>query len=328
MLTRAIGGVRVPAIGLGCMNLHHAYGAPPSREAAVTLLRRALDIGVTHFDTAALYGFGRNEELIGSVLAADRKHIYLASKCGMTVIDGARVLDGRPGALKKTCLESLARLKTDVIDLYYLHRLDKRVPIEESVGGLKDLLSAGHIRGIGLSEVSADTLRRAHAVHAITAVQSEYSIWTRNPENAVLDQCRRLGVAFVAFSPVARGFFAGNPVAPPMLSVRDIRRDMPRFQEPHFSANLRLLQTFKQLAQQSGCTPAQLCLAWLLQRGPHVIPIPGTTSIAHLEENLAAATLRLDDAVFARVDALVNPSAVSGARYGEAAQADIDTEEM
>src|SRR5450631_3211063 len=197
MPSRVIAGVPVGALGLGCMNLSHAYGTPPPEAQASALLRRAVELGVTHFDTAALYGFGSNESLLGAALAPYRQHIHLASKCGMTGIDGRRVMDGRPETLRRTCLESLTRLRTEVIDLYYLHRWDRRVAIEDSVGALADLVTSGHIRAIGLSEVSAATLRRAHAVHPIAAVQSEYSLWTRNPEVAVLEECRRLGVALV-----------------------------------------------------------------------------------------------------------------------------------
>lgn len=328
MLTRSIGGVQVSAIGLGCMNLSHAYGNPPSREAAVALLHRALELGITHFDTAALYGFGSNEELVGAALKAARARIFLASKCGATGVEGRRVIDGRPETLRRTCLAALARLHTDVIDLYYLHRWDRQVPIEDSVGALADLVRAGHIRAIGLSEVSAATLRRAHAVHPVSAVQSEYSIWTRNPEVAVLAECRRLGVAFVAFSPLGRGFFGGAPFDPLTLVPRDIRRDMPRFQPPHLAVNAALATAIAQLAREVGCTSAQLCLAWLLARGPDILPIPGTTSVAHLEQNFAAAAVRLEPGVVERIDALVNPKTVSGGRYSESAQRDIDTEEI
>lgn len=321
-------GLRMGQLGLGCMNLSHAYGTPPAASQAAQLLCRAIDLGVTHFDTAALYGFGSNETLLGATLAPHRRHIQLASKCGMTGVDGRRVIDGRPETLRRTCLESLARLRTDVIDLYYLHRWDRTVPIEDSVGALARLVAAGHVRAIGLCEVSAATLRRAHAIHPIAALQSEYSLWTRNPELAVLDECRRLGAAFVAFSPLARGFLSGEPPDPAALLPKDIRRDMPRFTEPHFSANARLLIPLRALASEAGCTPAQLALAWLLHKAPHVIPIPGTTSIGHLEQNLGAQQVRLDGALVARLEALINSATVSGARYNAATQAEIDTEEF
>jgi aryl-alcohol dehydrogenase-like predicted oxidoreductase len=324
---RTIAGAPVGPLGLGCMNLSHAYATPPPQPHAAALLRRAIDLGVTHFDTAALYGFGSNETLLGEVLAPYRRHIFLASKCGMSGIDSRRVLDGRPEALQRTCLESLARLGTEVIDLYYLHRWDRRVPIEDSVGALAELVAAGHIRAIGLSEVSAATLRRAHAIHPIAAVQSEYSLWTRNPELALLEECRRLGIALVAFSPLGRGFLAGGVTDPATLTAKDLRRHMPRFMPPHFSVNLQLLAPYRALAREAGCTPAQLALAWLLHKAPHLIPIPGTTSLVHLEENLGAARVHLDDELLARMEALINPATVSGARYNAAAQGDVDTEE-
>lgn len=328
MKTRRIGPFDVAEFGLGCMSLSHAYGAPPPPEDGAKLLLRALDLGVTHFDTAALYGFGKNEALVGATLAPHRKEIHLASKCGMRGIDGKRVIDGRPEAIKETCEESLRRLRTDVIDLYYLHRWDKRAPIEDSVGALGDLVAAGKVRTIGLSEVSAATLRKAHAVHPITAVQSEYSLWTRNPEVAVLEACREIGAAFVAFSPVARGFLAGGVSDPGQLGEKDIRRPMPRFQEPHFSANLQLLEDFGVIARDVGCTRAQLALAWLLTKAEHIVPIPGTTSIAHLEENVGAADVTLSYEVMARLETLINPQTVSGARYPAGVQAEIDTEEV
>src|ERR1700722_559907 len=324
----AAGPLPIGPLGLGCMNLSHAYGTPPAPPQAAQLLRRAIELGVTHFDTAALYGFGSNETLLGATLAPYRGQIQLASKCGMTGVDGRRVIDGRPETLKRTCLESLARLRTDFIDLYYLHRWDKSVPIEDSVGALADLVAQGHVRAIGLCEISAATLRRAHAIHPIAAVQSEYSLWTRNPEVAVLDECRALGTAFVAFSPLARGFLSGEPPDPAALLPKDIRRDMPRFTEPHFSVNARLPIPLRALAIEAGCTPAQLALAWLLHKAPHVTAIPGTTSIAHLEQNLGARLVRLDGDLLARLEALINSATVSGARYNAATQAEIDTEEL
>ncbi len=335
MKQRSLGPFTVSAIGLGCMNLSHAYGVPPSAEAGEALLLKALELGVTHFDTASLYGFGANETLVGRALAKHRSRFTLASKCGMTGVrfdDGVkRVIDGRPATLKRTCEESLQRLQTEVIDLYYLHRWDKQVPIEDSMGAMAELVREGKIRAIGLSEVSADTLRRAHAVHPVAALQTEYSLWSRNAEIAVLDTCRELGVSFVAFSPVARGFLAGalrSAADVAAFDAKDIRRGMPRFQGENFDANLGLLEGFLLLAQEAGCTPAQLALAWLLHRGEHVLPIPGTTSAAHLEEDLAAAELVLGDDMFARVEELINPQTVAGPRYPAASQAEIDTEEF
>jgi len=328
MHTRRIGTFEVGAIGLGCMNLSHAYGAPPSPAAAEALLLKALDLGVNLFDTAALYGFGANESLLGRVLAPHRARFTLASKCGMTGVDGVRVIDGRPESLRRNCEESLQRLRTDVIDLYYLHRWDRKVPIEDSVGALAHLVRAGKVRAIGLSEVSAATLRRAHAVHPISALQNEYSPWSRNVEIAALEACRELGVALVAFSPVARGFLSGRLRDVSGFDARDIRRAMPRFQGENFSANLRLLDGYTALAAEAGCTPAQLALAWLLARGPHIVPIPGTTNAAHLAENLGAADVALAPAIVDRLDALVNRHTVAGPRYNAGTQAEIDTEEF
>jgi len=237
-----------------------------------------------------------------------------------------RVIDGRPATLRQTCEDSLRRLQTDVIDLYYLHRWDKSVPIEDSVGALADLVRAGKIRSIGLSEVSAATLRRAHAVHPIAALQTEYSLWTRNPEIAVLDACRELGVAFVAFSPVGRGFLCGDLTDVGTLDAKDIRRGMPRFAPEAYAANLQLLAGYRAIAAEVGCTPAQLALAWLLHKGQDIIPIPGTTSVEHLHDDLGAVQVQLGSAVIARLEALINERTVVGNRYNPQNASEVDTE--
>jgi aryl-alcohol dehydrogenase-like predicted oxidoreductase len=331
MKNRLIASFSVSAIGLGCMNLSHAYGAPVSAQQGERVLLTALDQGVTLFDTAALYGFGSNETLLGQVMKPHRNRFTLASKCGMQGVeqsDGSkvRVIDGRPETIKKTCEDSLRRLQTDVIDLYYLHRWDKKVPIEDSVGALSDLVRQGKIQAIGLSEVSASTLRKAHAVHPIAAVQTEYSLWTRNPEIAVLQACRELGAAFVAFSPVARGFLCGAPLDVAGFEPKDIRRGMPRFTPENFAANLKLLPAYHALAQEAGCSPSQLALAWLLHQGEHIIPIPGTTSVNHLLDDLAAANVQLDASLLGRLDALINQRTVAGNRYSAQANSEVDTE--
>lgn len=327
MQTRKLGPFDVSAIGLGCMSLSHAYGSPPPRAQAQEVLLGALDAGYTFFDTAVVYGLGHNETLVGEVLSPHRDRFVLASKCGLTDASGTqRGVDGRPETITALCDVSLRRLKTDVIDLYYLHRYDGRVPIEDSVGALADLAKSGKIRAIGLSEVSAETLRRAHAVHPITALQTEYSPWTRNPEIAVLDACRELGVTFVAFSPVGRGFLAGGAPDPSQFEEHDIRKAMPRFQGEAYQANLKLLAAFKAIAADAGCTPAQLCLAWLLQKDDNIIPIPGTTRPDHMRENAHAAEITLSPEILARVDVTVNADTVAGARYSPALQASIDTE--
>ncbi|MEI7931867.1 MAG: aldo/keto reductase [Alphaproteobacteria bacterium] len=327
MQTRKIGTAEVSAIGLGCMSLSWAYGTPPSREVAERVLLGALDAGYTHFDTAALYGLGHNERLVGEVLGPHRDRIFLASKCGVSN-NGKRELNGRPDVLKATCEQSLQQLRTDVIDLYYLHRWDQRVPIEESVGALADLVREGKIRSIGLSEISAVTLRKAHEAHPIAALQTEYSPWTRNPEVAVLDACRELGTAFVAFSPVGRGFLAGGGHDVATLEDNDIRKTMPRFQGENLAANLALYDRFKALADEAGCTPAQLCMAWLLARDPLITPIPGTANPDHMVENARAAEVVLSSDMVARIDATVNARTVQGHRYSEAMRIPIDTEEL
>lgn len=324
---RQIGEFRMAPIGLGCMSLSYAYGQPAPPEAARALLQRAIDLGVDHLDTAALYGYGANEELVGSVVRPHRSKIFLASKCGIfRNADGKREINGRPDVLKRTCEDSLRRLGTEVIDLYYLHRWDKKIPVEESVGALGDLLRQGKIRGIGLSEVSAETLRRAHAEHPIAAVQSEYSLWSRNPEIRVLEECRRLNVAFVAFSPLARGFLTGRLRDPSTLTPNDIRRQMPRFEAHNYAVNLKLLNEYASIADQVGCSQAQLALAWLLTRGEHVLPLFGTTRIEHLEENLGATAVTLSEPTLARLDALINQHTVVGVRYADGTQAEVDTE--
>jgi aryl-alcohol dehydrogenase-like predicted oxidoreductase len=313
------------------MNLSHAYGAPVSAQQGERVLLAAFDQGVNFFDTAALYGFGANETLVGKVMKPHRQKFTLASKCGMQGVeqsDGSkvRVIDGRPETIKKTCEDSLRRLQTDVIDLYYLHRWDKKVPIEDSVGALSDLVRQGKIQTLGLSEVSASTLRKAHAVHPIAAVQTEYSLWTRNPEIAVLQACRELGAAFVAFSPVARGFLCGAPLDIASFEPKDIRRGMPRFTPENFAANLKLLPAYHALAQEAGCSPSQLALAWLLHQGEHIIPIPGTTSVDHLLDDLAAVDVKLDAHLLARLDALINQNTVAGNRYSAQSNSEVDTE--
>lgn len=328
MNLRKLGPFDVTAIGYGCMNLSHAYGPPQPRDAAERMLRRALELGVTHFDTAALYGFGANEQLVGEVLGRRPADVIVASKCGLFGRDGKRVIDGRPGAIRDICEQSLRNLRTECIDLYYLHRWDRAVPVEDSVGALADLVRAGKIRHIGLSEVGASTLRRAHAVHPIAAVQSEYSLWTRNPEIAVLEECQRIGATLVAFSPLGRGFLAGRVRQVRELVEGDIRRGMPRFQSPNFEENSEKLAPLAGIAATAGCSLAQLALAWVLSRGPHVVVIPGTTQPDHLEENCGANDVRLDPATVSRLDNLWLPGAVAGERYPPATQVENDTEQF
>lgn len=329
MTQRKLGPFDVTAVGLGCMNISHAYGTPPDRETGARLLAEALDLGYTHFDTATMYGAGKNETMIGETISHRRREFTLASKCGLYPgKEGPRDIDGDPARIKRACEESLKRLKTDVIDLYYLHRLDRRVPIEDSVGALAELVGEGKIKTIGLSEMSAETVRRAHKVHPVAAVQTEYSLWTRNAEIAVLDACKELGATFVAFSPLARGYLTGELQMADVenFAPRDIRRNMPRFEPENYAKNLKLLDGYKAIAEEVGCSMAELALAWVLAKGEHIVAIPGTTRSDHLAENLHAAEVKISDDVVARLDAIINEKTVAGPRYSAAQQPDIDTE--
>ena len=329
MKKRQIGIFSVQPIGLGCMNLDHAYGPSVSAEQGERVLLGALDAGYDFLDTATLYGGGKNEARLGEVLKKHRQRYTLASKCAMAIIpvDGkpTRVIDGRPETIKRQCEDSLRRLQTDVIDLYYLHRWDKKVPIEDSVGALSDMVRKGHIRAIGLSEVGAATLRKAHAVHPIAAVQSEYSLWTRDPEIAVLQACKELGVGFVAFSSVARKFFGGLTEVN-ALDAKDIRRTMSRFQGENLQKNLALLPPMQAMADELGVSLAQLALAWVLAQGDHIVSIPGTTNPQHMRDNFAAQNIVLSAAQIEALNQMINRHNVSGARYDPQSQSEVDTE--
>ncbi len=326
---RQIGPFQTSAIGLGCMNLSHAYGTPPSKKEAEVFLNTALDMGYSMLDTAALYGFGKNEELIGDSVMHRRHDFVLASKCGMTKNDqGVREINGRPDVIKKTCEDSLRRLKTEVIDLYYLHRWDKSVPIEESVGAMGELRREGKIRTLGLSEVSSASLKKANAEHPIAAVQTEYSLWTRNAEISVLNDCKKMGIAFVAFSPLGRGFLTDVVPNPDSFEETDIRKGMPRFQADNYESNVKIADAFSQVSKQYGMTRAQLSLAWLLSRDDGIIPIPGTTNLNHLKENFSAMDLTLSESVLRELDELVNLKTIKGSRYNANTQKEIDTEEF
>jgi aryl-alcohol dehydrogenase-like predicted oxidoreductase len=320
-----LGELEVSAVGLGCMGMSQAYGKPDRDESERTL-HRALELGVTFLDTANVYGLGHNETLIGEVLKTRRGEIELATKFGIVVDDkGQRGIDGRPEQVADRCNESLERLQTDVIDLYYLHRRDPEVPIEETVGAMADLVHAGKVRYLGLSEVSATTLRRAHAVHPITAVQSEYSLWTRDPEAHVLPACRELGVGFVPFSPLGRAILTGAITSADDISgERDMRTGMPRFQGENLALNLELVEAFAGLAESQGCTRGQLALAWLLAQGDYIAPIPGTKRVKYLEENAAAADIVLSKEMLARIDALFAPERIAGERYAPAGMRSLD----
>lgn len=333
---------QVEAIGLGCMNLDHGYGPSVSAEQGERVLLGALDAGYDFFDTATLYGGGKNETRVGEVLGPVRRKnvdaFVLASKCGMGIVaqdDGSRkrVIDGRPQTLKREVEASLKRLQTEVIDLYYLHRWDKKVPIEDSVGEMSRMVERGQVRAIGLSEVGAATLRRAHAVHPIAALQSEYSLWTREPEIAVLQACAELGVTFVAFSPVARAYLSGLQ-DPQALHASDIRRTMGRFSADNYPHNLALQARYLAFAQARGLSGAQLANAWVLaqglRRGVQMVSIPGTTRLDHALENFKArelaAALAQDEAALAELDELMHTRLVRGARYDAQSQSEVDTE--
>lgn len=325
---RALAGRSTRPIGLGCMNLSWAYAAPPSPAEAARLLHQAIELGYDHLDTARLYGGGANEALIGETLQGRRKQVLLASKTGLFAEGTKRWIDGSAATIRSSVEDSLKALRTDFIDLYYLHRRDFTVPIEESAGALGELVKQGKIGGYGLSEMSAETLRRAHATFPVAAVQTEYSLWTRNPEIALLEATCALGVALVAFSPLARGVLANAVRDPATLGDNDLRRGHPRFNTEHWPANLALADAFNAIAAEQGVSPAQLSLGWVLSRGDHVHAIPGTTNPAHLAENIARPDWRPPADVLDRLDRLINQRTVSGPRYPDAMQRTIDTEDF
>ncbi|MBJ6760481.1 aldo/keto reductase [Myxococcaceae bacterium JPH2] len=322
METRRLGaqGPVVSKLGLGCMGMSDFYAGRDDAESEATL-RRALERGITFFDTADVYGSGRNEELVGRVLRAHRAHVVLATKFGLVLDPNnprTRGVNGRPEYVRQCCDASLQRLGTDVIDLYYLHRVDPRTPIEDTVGAMADLVKQGKVRHLGLSEVSSDTLRRACAVHPIAALQTEYSLWSREPEDGVLQTCRELGVGFVPYSPLGRGFLTGQFKRVEDFAPDDYRRTSPRFQGENFQRNLALVEHLEHLARQRRCTPAQLALAWVLARGEDLVPIPGTKRRAFLEDNLAALEVRLTRQDLDDLESIAPPGVASGERYPEA----------
>jgi aryl-alcohol dehydrogenase-like predicted oxidoreductase len=321
MRTRRLGqGLEVSAIGLGCMGMSMAYGGRDEAESVATI-QMAIDRGVTLLDTADMYGAGQNEELVGRAIKGRREAVVLATKFGQVrKPDGSPGgVSGRPDFVRSACEASLRRLGVEVIDLYFQHRVDPETPIEETVGALAGLVAEGKVRHIGLSEAAASTIRRAHAVHPITALQSEYSLWTREPEAEILPVVRELGIGFVAYSPLGRGFLTGAIRRIDDLEEDDWRRNMPRFQGENFAKNLRLVTVVEELAREKGCAPAQLALAWVLARREDIVPIPGTKRRTWLEQNLAALEVRLDRADLDRLDAAFPPDAALGHRYAPAA---------
>ncbi|MEX3566523.1 aldo/keto reductase [Micrococcus endophyticus] len=326
MPTRTLGhdGPAVGAIGLGCMGMSEFYG--PGEDAVSTqVIHQALDLGVTMLDTADLYGQGHNEQLIGQAVRGRRAEVVLATKCGIRREGEKRWHDNRPEYIRWACEQSLRRLGVDVIDLFYLHRRDPGVPIEDSVGAMAELVAQGKVRALGLSEVSATTLQAAHRVHPIAAVQTEYSLWTRDVEDDAPPAARDLGITLVAYSPLGRGFLTGTVTDPDALDAEDFRRGNPRFQGQNLRHNLTLVAAVRDLAADLGVTPAQLALAWLLHQGPDIVPIPGTKRLRYLTENVAAAQLTLQPQEIARLEAALPRHSAAGSRYPDAALNALNT---
>ncbi|HLO77793.1 MAG TPA: aldo/keto reductase [Magnetospirillum sp.] len=318
MEQRKIGGsgLTVSALGLGCMGMSEFYG-PTDEAQSLATLARAFDLGVTHYDTADMYGSGHNETLLGRFVADKRDRVVVATKFGIVREPGqySRTVDTSPDYVRRACEASLKRLGIDTIDLYYAHRRNPDIPIEDTVRAMAELVKQGKVRALGLSEVSAATLRRAHAVHPIAAVQSEYSLWTRDPEAEVLPTCRELGIGFVAYSPLGRGMLTGAITKADDLPENDFRRMSPRFQGGNLDANLHLVDKVRELAAAKGCTPGQVALAWLLAQGPDILPIPGTKRIKYLEDNVGAASVSLSADEVSRLNAALPPGAAAGDRY-------------
>lgn len=325
---RTLSGTAVHPIGLGCMNLSWAYGNAPGEADGIALLNRALDLGYNHLDTANIYGKGANEELLGKAVSSRRDEFFLASKTGVIVDGPKRGIDCSPESILASLDGTLQRLKVDYLDLFYMHRFDPKVPIAESVGAMQAAIAAGKIRAYGVSEWSSAHIREAHAVHPMAAVQPEYSLWTRNVELGVLETTKELGIALVAFSPVARGALGGELRDTASLADGDLRKSHPRFSDENWPKNLVLIERFDAIAAREGLKPAQLALAWVLSRGDHVHAIPGTTSIAHLEDNHAAASVTVADEVLEEIGALINQQTVSGHRYPQVMRNTIDTEDF
>ena len=313
-------GLKVSALGLGCMGMSEFYGTGDDNES-ISVINRALDLGITFLDTADIYGVGRNEELVGRAIRNRRSEVVLATKFGNVRGEQGQFLgvSGKRNYVRSACEASLKRLNVDVIDLYYQHRVDPETPIEETVGAMADLIQEGKVRFLGLSEAAPETIRRAQRTHPITALQTEYSLWTRDPEESVLPAARELGIGFVPYSPLGRGFLSGRIKRTEDLAPDDWRRNSPRFQGENLEKNLRLVTEVENLAREKNCTPSQLALAWVLAQGEDIVPIPGTKRVRYLEENVGAMKVRLSKEDLSRIDKLVPAGAASGERYPEAA---------
>jgi len=324
MKTRKLGSLSVSAIGLGCMGMSEFYGAHDDNESIATL-HRALDIGVNFLDTADAYGPFTNEELVGRAIRDRRDQVVLATKfANERNADGSWIgINGHPDYVKRACDASLQRLGVDHIDLYYQHRVDPKTPIEETIGAMADLVRAGKVRHLGMSEAAPQTIRRAHAVHPITALQTEYSLWSREPEQEILPTVRELGIGFVAYSPIGRGFLSGRIKSKDVLESNDYRRNNPRFADGNFEHNLALVERIEEIAAEKRVTPAQLALAWLLSRGEDIVPIPGVRRINHLEENAAAVDIELTPDELARIDDAAPRGFAAGDRYPDMTRVNI-----